>query len=108
MSSCTLYFFTIHLFFYFSFRCDLVREQDVLTHREEYLDQRQDELNKRAEVLNQTEKLLKESETRHRRLQDEQSKQFTELQEKNHKLHEMEKQLVLVGLCCFFVVEEVS
>ncbi|VDP20498.1 unnamed protein product [Schistosoma margrebowiei] len=53
-------------------RCDLVREQDVLTHREEYLDQRQDELNKRAEVLNQTEKLLKESETRHRRLQDEQ------------------------------------
>ncbi|RTG84405.1 Fas-binding factor 1, partial [Schistosoma bovis] len=79
-------------------RCDLVREQDVLTHREEYLDQRQDELNKRTEVLNQTEKLLKESETRHRRLQDEQSKQFTELQEKNHKLHEMEKQLVLKKL----------
>ncbi|VDP77041.1 unnamed protein product [Schistosoma curassoni] len=79
-------------------RCDLVREQDVLTYREEYLDQRQDELNKRAEVLNQTEKLLKESETRHRRLQDEQSKQFTELQEKNHKLHEMEKQLVLKKL----------
>ncbi|CAH8657996.1 unnamed protein product [Schistosoma rodhaini] len=76
-------------------RCDLVREQEVLTHREEYLDQRQDELNKRTEVLNQTEKLLKESEARHRRLQDEQSKQFAELQERNNKLHEVEKQLVL-------------
>ncbi|CAH8872511.1 unnamed protein product [Trichobilharzia szidati] len=76
-------------------RCDLVREQELLTRREEYLDQRQDELNKRADVLSQAEKLLKESECRHRRLQDEQSRQFAELQERSHKLHEAEKHLVI-------------
>ncbi|CAH8645562.1 unnamed protein product [Heterobilharzia americana] len=76
-------------------RCDLVREQELLTRREEYLDQRQDEMNKRADVLSQAEKFLKESESRHRRLQDEQSRQFAELQERSHKLHEAEQHLVI-------------